>query len=158
MTSRSDDPKHNELARRSSLHPRPEDVTEPLFDVEPFFDRRDAVQVKYEMLRSVQVEGRSASQAATRFGFSRPTFYEARRAFEQRGMPGLLPAKRGPRRGHKLSEPVMLFVEQLLETEPTLSPTALAEHIHARFDMSVHPRSITRSLLHRRSKKNGKNR
>jgi hypothetical protein len=34
---------------------------------------RDLVQVKYEMLRRVRVDGHSVSQSATGFGLSRPS-------------------------------------------------------------------------------------
>lgn len=154
MSSGSDDSKHKQLARRGSLHPNPEAVTDPLFDSGAFFDRRDLVQVKYEMLRSVSVDGGSVSQAARGFGFSRPTFYQAQSAFERQGLTGLLPAKKGPRRAHKLSEDVMLFVEEILAVDPAVPIATLAERLHARFGLSVHPRSITRALQKRRSKQN----
>ena len=76
MTDPMDDAKRTHLARRGVLHLHPARVTDPLFHDTPFFDARDAVQVKYEMLRAVRVEDRSASQAAGHFGFSRPTFYQ----------------------------------------------------------------------------------
>jgi transposase len=153
MSNSSDDSKRNELARRGSLHPHPDKVTDALFHTDPFFDPRDAVQVKYEMIRSVRVESRSASQAAAQCGFSRPTFYEANAAFDRAGMPGLLPAKKGPRRAHKLSETVMSFVQKEIEGEPSLAMTTLAERVCERFDLRVHPRSIKRAL-DRRAKKN----
>jgi transposase len=153
MTDPTDDAKRNQLARRGALHPHPERVIDPLFQDDPFFDTRDAVQVKYEMLRAVREEGRPASQAAVHFGFSRPTFYQARAAFEQAGMPGLLPAKKGPRRAHKLSETVLSFVHEQLEAEPLLSMAAIAERVRERFGLSVHPRSVKRALA-RHAKKN----
>src|SRR2546425_307046 len=119
MSISSDDPKRQQLARRRALHPAPDTVTDPLFQDDPFFDRRDAVQVKYEMLRRVRVERRSVSGAAAAFGLSRPTYYDARAAFERAGLPGLLPAKKGPRRAHKFSDIVMSFVGEQLDTEPT---------------------------------------
>jgi len=153
MSDPDDGAKRRELARRRALHPHSERVTDALFQGDPFFDRRDAVQVKYEMLRSVRVEGRSVRLAAEQCGFSRPTFYEARAAFEQAGLPGLLPAKKGPRRAHKLTPAVLSFVDELLGSQPTLTMTALAERIRERFGEKVHPRSIRRAL-ERRSKKN----
>lgn len=149
----TDDAKRNQLARRGALHPHLERVTDPLFQDDPFFDARDAVQVKYEMLRAVRVDGRPASQAALHFGFSRPTFYQARAAFELGGMPGLLPAKKGPRRAHKLSETVMSFVREQLEAEPSLGMAALAERVRERFGLAAHPRSVRRALA-RHAKKN----
>jgi transposase len=153
MAAPGDNSKRRELARRGALHPHAEQVTDPLFAREPFFDRHDAVQVKYEMLRSVQAEGRPVRQAAAQFGFSRPTFYEARAAFERAGLPGLLPAKKGPKRAHKLSARVLSFVDRQLDSRPPPSLATLSEQIHERFGVSVHPRSIRRALL-RRTKKN----
>src|SRR6266571_731409 len=84
------------LKARGGLHPHPEQVTDPLFAESAFFDPHDGVQVKYEMLRRVRLERRSVSEAAETFGFSRPAFYQAQRAFSSDGLPGLLPRKRGP--------------------------------------------------------------
>ena len=111
------------------------------------------MQVKYEMLRAVRVEGRSASQAAQHFGFSRPTFYQARAAFAQAGLPGLLAAKKGPRRAHKLSTTVMVFVHAQRDADPSLSLATLAERVRDRWGLTVHPRSIRRALA-RPAKKN----
>lgn len=149
----ADDTKAKQLARRGALHPNPERVTDALFHDDPFFDSLDAVQVKYEMLRAVRVEGRPASQAAVLFGFSRPTFYQARQAFERSGIPGLLPAKKGPQRAHKLSEAVMSFILEQLEVEPSRSMVALAGQVYEQFGLTVHPRSVRRALM-RQSKKN----
>jgi len=153
MSDPNDGAKRRELGRRRALHPHPERVTDALFQGDPFFDRRDAVQVKYEMLRSVRVEGRSVRRAAEQFGYSRPTFYEARAAFEQAGLPGLLPAKKGPRRAHKLSPAVLTFTDELRASDPTWTMGAIADRIRERFGVKVHPRSIQRAL-ERRSKKN----
>ena len=61
-----------------------------------FFDPRDLVQVKYEMLRRAREEGVAVSRAAEAFGFSRVAFYQIQRAFESEGLAGLLPRRRGP--------------------------------------------------------------
>lgn len=83
------------------LHPQPEKVSDELFTEDELFDLRDALQTKYEMLRRASVDGLSISRAARSFGFSRPTYYKAPVAFECDGLPGLLPAKSGPRSAHK---------------------------------------------------------
>ena len=53
---------------------------------------------------------RRVSDAAADFGFSRPSFYAARAAFQRAGLPGLLPQKRGPRQPHKLTDDVLAFL------------------------------------------------
>jgi len=148
-----DDDKQRPLRRHGTLHPRPDDVADPLFQDSEFFDPRDIVQVKYEMLRQVRVDGRSVTEAASIFGFSRPTFYQAREAFERDGIAGLIPGKRGPRGAYKLTGEVLSFVVELQRADPSVRATDLSDHIQQRFGVSAHPRSIDRALAQQEKKR-----
>ncbi|MEW5980080.1 MAG: helix-turn-helix domain-containing protein [Acidobacteriota bacterium] len=139
------------LRQQGTLNPRPHAVRHESFQDSEFFDPEDLVQVKYEMLRRVEMDQQPVSQAAKAFGFSRPSFYQAQSAFQGSGLAGLLPRKRGPRAGHKLTPELMQFVTELRLSEPGLSSSQLAERLRERFDVSIHPRSIDRQL--RRQKK-----
>jgi transposase len=141
-----DNAKAEALRRQRVLNPKPETVTDERFRTDEFFDPRDLVQVKYEMVRRVREERVTVTEATERFGFSRPTFYEARRALEAEGLAGLVPKPPGPKGAHKLTEEVMEFVEGLLEGSPGLASEELARRIAERFGRSVHPRSIERAL------------
>jgi transposase len=143
--------KRQALRRQGTLNAHPQAVTHPLFQDSDFFDPNDMVQVKYEMLRQVQVEQHSVSESAQAFGLSRPSFYQAQTVFQQQGLFGLLPHKRGPQGGHKLTAEVMEFVEQQRTSDPSLTAQQLAEAVRKRFRLVVHPRSIQRQL--RRQKK-----
>jgi transposase len=135
------------LATHGALHPHPQDVTAALFQDSAFFDPRDVVQVKYEMLRRVRTERASVTETAADFGFSRPAFYQARAAFTREGLPGLLPRKRGPKRPHKLTDEVLAVLATAgADTGGPLRATALAALLTARFGIVAHPRSIERSL------------
>ncbi len=140
------DPKQQSLRTQGVLHPHPEAVADELFRQYDFFDSRDLLQVKYEMLRRVQTEGYSVSAAATAYGLSRPSFYEARSAWQREGLAGLLPKKRGPRGGHKLTEEVVAFVHSARRNDASLTPQVLAKKVEARFGVQVHPRSVERAL------------
>jgi hypothetical protein len=91
-----DDTKLRSLREQGAVNPRPQAVADDLFAASEFFDPRDLIQVKYEMLRRVEKDGQSVTEAAARFGFSRPSFYQAESALAQRGLAGLIPLKRGP--------------------------------------------------------------
>jgi hypothetical protein len=106
-------PKGDTLTRHRTLNPHPKAMTDPLFGTADFFDRDDTAQVKYEMLRRVTVDKQSVTQSATAFGFSRPTYYQAEADFQRDGLFGLLPEKRGPREGHKLTSDVLDFAMRL---------------------------------------------
>lgn len=156
MSKRSQqDAKAEALRRQRVLNPRPETVTDEQFRTDEFFDPRDLVQVKYEMVRRVQEERVTVTEATERFGFSRPTFYEARRAVEAEGLAGLVPKPPGPKAAHKLTEEVMEFVDGLRKRSPSLGSQELAHRIEERFDRSVHPRSIERALERREKKRRG---
>lgn len=141
------------LRRQGALHPHPQRVLDPLFLEHEFFDARDLVQVKYEMLRRVELESWTVSRSAHVFGLSRPSFYQARSAFREGGLAGLLPRRRGPRRAHKLSGEVLDFVDRLLREDASLRAPTLAQRVRERFDVSVHPRSIERALERRQKKR-----
>jgi transposase len=140
------------LQEQASLNPRPQAVTDPLFRENDFFDPRDLVQVKYEMLRRVRVEGRSVRQACLDFGFSRPSFYQAQLAFTQEGLPGLTPRKRGPRQAHKLTGEVLAFLLKAKAEQPQLGAPALAHVIEQKFGLKLHRRTIERGLARQRKK------
>lgn len=138
--------KRSLLRQQGILNPRPEEVQHEDFRNNDFFDSEDLLQVKYEMLRQVDIDKQPVSQAAKAFGFSRPSFYQAQAAFQEAGLAGLLPQKRGPRSGHKLTSEIMQFVMQLRAAEPEISTPQLAQRVAQRFGISVHPRSIDRQL------------
>lgn len=152
-TSKRSNPKQDALRERGTLNPRPQRVADELFRHSEFFDPRDLPQVKYEMLRRVQLEGASVSSAAEAFGLSRPSFYEAQAAFTDGGLGGLLPRKRGPRGAHKLTAEVMRFVEEIRSKDPSVTPSSLVPLVKERFGTEIHPRSIERALERQEKKR-----
>jgi transposase len=146
------DEKRALLRQSHTLHPHPEQVRDPLFTSgSPFFDPRDLVQVKYELLRRVRVDGYAVSEATALFALSRPTFYAAQAAWELAGINGLLPAPTGPRHAYKLTDEIVTELQPLAKA---MSSTQLAGWLQEQHGLSVHPRSIERALV-RTAKKGG---
>ena len=144
--------KRQTLRRQGTLNPHPETVAFPLFHSSDFFDPADLVQVKYEMLRQVHVDKHSVSESADAFGLSRPSFYQAQAALQKDGLFGLLPHKRGPQGGHKLTTEVMEFVAEQRTRDPSLTAQQLAASVRKRFQVQVHARSIQRQLLRQKKR------
>ncbi len=147
------DAKLTSLQEQGTFYARAKAVTDTWFRTNEWFDPRDLVQVKYEMLRRVRLEDQSVTQAATAFGFSRLSFYQARAAFEERGLAGLVPRKRGPRGPHKLTEEVRTFLEQARLEDSALRASEMARRVAQRFGIEVHPRTIERALARREKKR-----
>ena len=92
------DQKSEALAQDGVLNRHPDAIRDVLFSGNPFFDPKDLVQVRYEMVRRHQVDGAAISKVAAAFGVSRPTFYKAQDALETAGLAGSATEPAGPQR------------------------------------------------------------
>ena len=144
------DAKANRLKAQGLLNAHPERVRAAHFLSGEFFDARDLLQVKYEMLRQARIEGDAKSEAATMFGLSRPTFYQAEAAFNKAGLNGLLPRQRGPKGAHKLTAALMAYIERRVQTGAPIHARALAHEIKEELGLAIHPRSIERALARKK--------
>jgi transposase len=139
------------LAGEGALNPAADRVRDPKFREGEFFDPRDLIQVKYEMLRRVLLEETSVTDAANEYGFSRPTYYEASGQFNTAGIAGLVPKKRGPRGPHKLQGKVVAFLHRQVIAGQPLRARQLAALVRQKFDLDVHPRTIERALARKKT-------
>src|ERR1700683_2689948 len=140
------DPKTAALLEEGTLNPSPESVGDPRFRASEFFDPRDLVQVRYEMLRRVSVDSVSITDVAAEYGVSRPTYYQARVSFDEAGVAGLVPKKRGPRGPHKLQGEILAFAEKQVVAGEPIRARELANLIRQEFSVTIHPRTIERAL------------
>jgi len=136
--------KTDTLREEGTLNPRPNSVVDPKFLEGEFFDPNDVVQVKYEMLRRVRVDDIPVAHAAAEFGFSRPTFYQAQSSFDEAGVAGLVPGKRGPRGPHKVRPEVIAFLVSRLSPGQPVRARALAAALKDELGVDLHPRTIER--------------
>ncbi len=134
------------LREEGTLNPAPEKVHDPKFRDSEFFDPHDIVQVKYEMLRRVSVDNATVAGATEEYGVSRPTYYQTRTSFDEGGIAGLVPKKRGPRGSHKLQGAVLAFIQKQLVAGEAIRARELAKLIREKFDLNVHPRTIERAV------------
>jgi transposase len=141
------------LRQQGLLHPHPETVRDPLFQTGDFFDSRDLLQVKYEMLRRVEIDKRPVSEAAAIFGMSRPAFYQAQHAVAQQGLAGLIPRKSGPQGAHKLTPVLLEFVLQQRASSPLLTLAEILTRLQQRFGVAVHRRTLERHLARQEKKR-----
>ncbi len=150
-----EDPKAAALRAAGALHPHPEAVQDAAFVGSAFFDPRDRVQVKYEMLRRQQVDGQAVTAVAAAFGVSRQAFYTAQTAFTAQGLPGLLPRPRGPQRAHKCTAAILAFARHWRAEHLTAPAADVAAAVHAQFGVTLHPRSLVRALARPEKKRPG---
>lgn len=145
------DPKTAALLEEGTLNSSPQKVSDPKFQGSEFFDPRDLLQVRYEMLRRVSVDNLPITQATAEYGVSRPTYYQAKASFDESGVGGLVPRKRGPRGPHKLQGELLAFVQQQVAPGEPIRARKLARRIWEQFSVEVHPRTIERALREKKT-------
>jgi transposase len=138
--------KADSLIEEGTLNASSERVNDPKFREGEFFDPRDIVQVKYEMLRRVRVENATVTDAAEEYGFSRPAYYQAAVNYDKAGIAGLVPRKRGPRGPHKIHPDILTFLEQQVIPGQPIRARKLAKLVLQEFGLDIHPRTIERAL------------
>jgi len=143
---RAPDEKQRALRSQSVLYARAATVTDELFQSLEFFDPRDLVQVKYDMVRRVRQERWSVTRAAAAFGFSRISYYRIQHAIETQGLVALMPHKRGPRHPTKITDTVAAFLRQRLEEDPAAGSGKLKSLLAEELGVQVHKRTIERAL------------
>ena len=131
------------LERAGLVHPRADEVTAEVFcSGTAFFLAADKVQVKYEMLRAVAVDGQTVVAAAAAHGDPRAEYYLVQAAFAERGMAGLVDERRGRKGPTKLSAEITAF---LRDAPSDRSGAELAREVEDRFGVSVHRRTAERA-------------
>ena len=143
------DSKTEHLHQSGTLNPHPEAVSDSLFAHSAFFDPRDLLQVRYEMIRAHR-KGTTLEATAARFGMSVPTCVRIKRAFREGGLQALIPGRRGPRGPRKITPEMLDFAEQYRATHGDVSIRVLAARLCEHFDVTLHYSSLHRAL----SKKN----
>ena len=149
-----EDAKAAALRAAGALHPRPERVQDEAFARHEFFDRRDRVQVKYEMLRRHRVDGRPVTEVAAAFGSSRQAFYTRDAAFTAGGDPRApAPAARAPARPQVHRRDPGLRGALARRARGPTSAAAWRTAVQHRFGVTIHPRSLARALARREKKR-----
>jgi len=138
--------KEESLNETGSYNKRYLSVSAEIFKASQFFDARDLVQVKYEMLRAVGSGGSSVADAAAGFGFSRKTYYQIGKSFGEGGLSALVPKKTGPKGPSKLRGEVSGFIDSYMESHAGTSAKEAAAQMELEIGVRIHPRTIERYL------------
>ena len=132
-------PKVKALLEEGTLNPDPGKVRDPKFQENEFFDPRDIVQVKYEMLRRCLCRECLRNRCHRGIRRVEADLLSDQGQLRQGGIAGLVPRKRGPHGPHKLQGEALAFVEQQLVAGEPVRARELAKLIRQKFDLDDPP-------------------
>jgi len=138
--------KDENLKESGCFNSNHENVTAGIFGTSPFFDKRDIVQVKYEMVRAASNGEGNVTEIADAYGFSRKSYYQTSKAFESGGLCALVPQKTGPKGPSKLNEEVLAFIDSFSAEHKNAKAAEISASLEDEKGVKVHPRTIYRHL------------
>ena len=138
--------KDENLKKSGSFNGNHANVTAGIFGSSYFFDKRDIVQVKYEMLRATSNGEGNVTEIADAYGFSRKSYYQANKAFKSGGLIALVPQKKGPKRASKLTPEAVAFIDAFAEEHKNAKSGEISAALEAEKGVRIHPRTIYRYL------------
>jgi transposase len=138
--------KEDSLLKNNCFNRNHENVTAGVFGGSPFFDCRDIVQVKYEMVRAADNAEGTVADISRSFGFSRKSYYQINEAFQAGGLQALVPKKTGPKKPTKLTPEAAGFIESYLGNKPGAKSSEVSAALEAETGVRIHPRTIYRHL------------
>jgi len=119
-------------------------VKAPKFIDDRFFDPMDIAQVKYEMLKEVERNGMTITDATDNYGFSRTTYYNIKDAFSAQGIKGLIPEKSGPKSPHKLTLEHQKRIDDWVADNPSISSNEITEMVNRDGVVNISKRTVER--------------
>jgi len=138
--------KEEALKQNGCFYHNFESVAAGIFNTAAFFDSRDIVQVKYEMIRAASNGEGSITEISDEYGFSRKSYYQILKAFQDGGLYALIPQKPGPKKPHKLTDGATAFIDSFLAGNTKAKPKEISAALEAEMGISIHPRTIYRYL------------
>lgn len=125
---------------------KPERVKDENFHKHSFFDPEDKAQVKYEMLRAREAEGKPLNETCARFGFTRESYRHILNRFRCEGIGGLFERKRGRKGPVKAKEELRQFIRSEHAKEKTVTEEELLKNCYRKFGVTISRRTIFRIL------------
>jgi len=135
--------RHEEMRENGTFNHHADTVSAEIFSGSQFFDAHDLIQVKYEMLRAVEKENLDVSSASASFGFSRVSFYQIKKVFDENGVVGLIPKKRGPKGSRKLNGDDVEFAKNLVNTH---TKAQILKRLREERGVEISKRTLERQL------------
>jgi len=105
----------------------------------------DRIGLKLAMLFENQCLGTKATEAAKKYGFSRPRFYQIKSAFEKGGSEALKGKKKGPSKNYKRTESIVNQIIRLRFLDPDASVQVITQKLK-QIGFEISQRSVERTI------------
>lgn len=108
-------------------------------------NKNDKIGLKLAMLFENQCLGAQAKDAAQKYGFSRPRFYQIKNDFEMGGSEALREKKKGPSKNYKRTESIVNQIIRMRFLDPDASVPVITQKLK-QMGFEISQRSVERTI------------
>jgi transposase len=108
-------------------------------------NKGDKIGLKVAMLFENQCLGTQATQAAIKYGFSRPCFYQIKNNFKNGGTEALREKKKGPSKNYKRTDTIVNQILRMRFLDPDASTAVITQKLK-QLGFEISQRSVERTI------------
>lgn len=139
--------KEEKLRSSNTYNSKSSRVNAPCFADNEMMDPHDLLQVRYEMVRAIELDNKSIKDTCSEFGVSASTARRYVRDLKEGGLIALVPEKKGPAGPTRLSKEAAEFIDNYLKEFPKASGGKVHRALETKLHTGVSKRTVERYLL-----------
>lgn len=139
--------KEESLKSSNTYNPKSNRINAPCFADNEMMDPHDLLQVRYEMVRSIELDNKPIKDICSEFGVSASTARRYVKDLKEGGLIALVPEKKGPSGPTKLSKEAAGFIDNYLKEFPKASGGKVHRALETKLHTGVSKRTVERYLL-----------
>ena len=113
---------------------------------------RDLLQVRYELVRSIEEGDIALDEVPDKYGVSSVTAKRYVRSFKEGGMIALVPEQKGPKGPSSLDDEALRFIDSYIAEHPKASGRKVHEALESERHLGISKRTVERYLSSKKAK------
>ena len=127
-------------------------MTDSRFIKSDLFDSRDLLQVRYEIVRSLEEGDITLDEVPAKYGVSSVTAKRYVRNLKEGGLIALVPERKGPKGPSSLDDESLRFIDSYIAEHPKASGRAVHEALESERHLGISKRTVERYLSSKKAK------
>ena len=127
-------------------------INDPIFQRSGIMDPRDLLLVRFELVRSLELDGKPIEEVCSQYGISPCTARRYVRDMKERGLIALVPEKRGPNGPSVMTDEIANYIDKYLTDHPKASAGKVYQSLVDAKKVTIGKRTVERYISSKKGK------
>ena len=138
--------KLSRLKESNTFNAKSDKVSAQIFADNKLMDPQDLLQVRYEMVRAIELDNKPVNEICAEYGVSASTARRYLDDLRKGGLIALVPEPKGPSGPTKLTKEAVRFIEDYPKDSPRASGGKIHNALEAKLHLGISKRTVERYL------------